>query len=98
MENQFGKIKINRLSKAWTEATVIWPGDLKVHGEDESLIINYIIIWKHMRTLDSGRDPIIWSHISNNLDKIIKAMFKLFSPYNYDVKKSFFRFFRPYNM
>ena len=88
MENQFGKVKINRLSKAWTEATVIWPGDLKVHGEDESLIVNFIIIWKHMRMLDSGRDPIIWSHISNNLDNVIKEMFKRFYPFVFQTEFS----------
>ena len=79
MSAAFGKLKINRLSKAWTEATVIWPGDLKVHGEDESLIINFIIIWKHLKTIKSDRDPIIWSHISNNLDNVVKEPFQTFT-------------------
>ena len=72
MDTQFGKIKINRLNKAWAEATIIWPGDLKIEGEDESLIINYLIIWRHMPLLGKDRCPLIWSHVSRNLDTVVQ--------------------------
>ena len=72
MNNQFGKIKVNRLSDAWAEATIIWPGDLKFQGEDESLVINYVIVWRHMPVIVKDRDALIWSHIAKNMDNVIK--------------------------
>ena len=72
MDSPFGKIKINRLNKAWAEATIIWPGDLKFEGEDESLIINYLIIWRHMPLVEKDKCPLIWSHVGKNLDNVIQ--------------------------
>ena len=72
MDPPFGKFKVNRLSKAWAEATIIWPGELKVEGEDEAMIINLLIIWRHMPLLGKDRCPLIWSHVSKNLDDVIK--------------------------
>ena len=72
MNDHFGKIKINRLSKAWAETTVIWPGELMVEGEDEEMVLNFIIIWRHLKVIKHDRCPLIWNHISKNLDEIIK--------------------------
>ena len=77
MDDHFGKIKVNRLSEAWAEATLIWPGDLKVQGEDESLIINYIIVWRHMPLITEDRDLLIWAHVSKNMDTVIKKFLML---------------------
>ena len=72
MNEHFGKIKINRLSKAWAETTIIWPGELMVEGEDEEMVLNFIIIWRHLKVIKHDRCPLIWNHISKNLDDIIK--------------------------
>ena len=72
MSDCFGKLKIHRLSKAWTEASVIWAGNLKFEGEDELMVINFFIVWRHMPVIVDDRDPLIWSHISKNLDDVIK--------------------------
>ena len=72
MNEQFGKIQISRLNKAWVEATFIWSGDLQVEGEDEAMIINYLIAWRFLPVIDKDKCPLIWSHVSKNLDDIIK--------------------------
>ena len=72
MNQQFGKIKISRLNKAWVEATFIWSGDLKVEGEDENMVINFLIIWRFLPPIIKDKCPLIWSHITKNLDDVIK--------------------------
>ena len=72
MDENFGKIKINRLNKAWAEVTIIWPGELQIEGEDESMVLNYLMVWRHLRVIKFDRCPLIWDHISKNLDEIIK--------------------------
>ena len=72
MNQPFGKVKVSRFNQAWVEATFVWPGELNVEGEDESMIINYLIVWKHLKPIEHDRCPLIWSHVSKNLDDIIK--------------------------
>ena len=72
MDKPFGKVKVSRLNQAWAEATFIWPGDLKIEGEDETMIIDYLIVWKHLKPIDKDRDPLVWTHISQNLNDVIK--------------------------
>ena len=73
MERQFGKVKISRLSKAWVEATFVWSGDLKIEGEDEAMIINYLITWRFLPLIEKkDRCPLIWSHVNKNLEEVIK--------------------------
>ena len=71
-DHRFGKIKIHRLNTAWLDASIIWPKWFAFQGEDESLVLNYFIVWRFIQPMTSKVDsPAIWVHINQNIDKII---------------------------
>ena len=72
MTNQFGKVKVHRLNRAWLEASLVWPKWFQFQGEDESLVMNYFIVWRFLQPLNTKVDnPAIWLHMEKNLDRII---------------------------
>ena len=72
MAKEFGRIKIHKLTERRLEASLIWPGWECFQGEDESLVLNYFVVWRYIPKLNVQKpDAALWVHIDKNVDEIV---------------------------
>ena len=71
MANNYGRILISRYNPVWTEASIIWPSLFGYQSEDESLVLNFFIVWKFLEKLPvEKQSPVIWQHVMKNVDRV----------------------------
>ena len=73
MNQEFGRIKLHRLTDIWLEASLIWPAWFNYQGEDEILTLNFFVVWGYLPKIDASRiDSALWTHLNQNMDEICK--------------------------